>query len=580
MAQTNVQNANGVPPLIQRQISTSADYYGPGVYAGAQQATDLPSLLTFYRDLVLTADPAASGFVPMSAVPARGRNTKLFAIGILPPNITIDESLLLDRSATVSRMAGGVSLAMDAENGDDEAAINAAGAEEVPYNIDSISVEEGQSRSMDGRVFRRNQAALNSLHESVRVLAQRLIEQAKRQGILVIITEGYRSPERQDQLYTQGRGDDAGKGKIVTGLKGGQSWHQYGLAFDIAIAGQNGSPVWPPADDVWNTLGSIGEGLGLTWGGRFSSPVDKPHFEYHPGFGITEARAGQRPTTPTAEPAPLEADADSAVFAGYGSRNANTFKREMARQTDLIQVDLANNQRNYLRAIKNALQAMINTPPLRLLVNPNSFSVKSQKIVSDGNWGRFGPIIEFWGDDHDKISGSGQVAAFYALDAAPQLGRGGPGLTRHARNLSMAWQNFQSLYLLYRNNGGMYLSDLNQQDKDVLLTTVGSVYLFYDNILYIGSFDSFNVSEADLKPFTVEYSFEFTVRAAFVLDFASDFNYGGAAAFSDSTLGNGLPTHSTRGSADSLADMASAGGSLIDSSDVQGTVDAAVESLF
>jgi hypothetical protein len=86
-----------------------------------------------------------------------------------------------------------------------------------------------------------------------------------------------------------------------------------------------------------------------------------------------------------------------------------------------------------------------------------------------------------------------------------------------ARNFSKGYQNFLSLYLLYRNNAGLYLADFGVE-KRLNLSVVGTVYIYYDNILYLGSFDSFNVTEDDTKPFTLEYSFDFTVRATFLLD--------------------------------------------------------------
>jgi hypothetical protein len=94
---------------------------------------------------------------------------------------------------------------------------------------------------------------------------------------------------------------------------------------------------------------------------------------------------------------------------------------------------------------------------------------------------------------------------------------GSPGLTRMARNFSKGYQNFLALYLLYRNNAGLYLADFGVE-KRLNLSVVGTVYIYYDNILYLGSFDSFNVTEDDTKPFTLEYSFDFTVRATFLLD--------------------------------------------------------------
>ena len=116
-----------------------------------------------------------------------------------------------------------------------------------------------------------------------------------------------------------------------------------------------------------------------------------------------------------------------------------------------------------------------------------------------------------------------KVAGFYAIDTGGgALGSVGnsPGLTRMARNLSLSYQNFLSLYFLYRNNAGIWLPDPTspQTSQSTNLSLVGSVYIFYDGILYIGSFDSFTITETDMAPFTVEYNFSFTVRAQFLMD--------------------------------------------------------------
>lgn len=180
-------------------------------------------------------------------------------------------------------------------------------------------------------------------------------------------------------------------------------------------------------------------------------------------------------------------------------------------------------QRTAILSTQLGLEKMQQTPPLRMLVNPRSFSVSGEKISTDGNWGRNGPIIEHWGDGQDKISGSGSLAGFYSL---VRPGPNGPGLGRSARSFSVSYQNFMSLYLLYRNNAGLYMADPTQPDNRPNLSLVGSVYLYYDAILYIGSFDSFTISEDDSKPFSLEYTFEFTVRAAFLLDRPTEQGFG------------------------------------------------------
>jgi hypothetical protein len=100
-----------------------------------------------------------------------------------------------------------------------------------------------------------------------------------------------------------------------------------------------------------------------------------------------------------------------------------------------------------------------------------------------------------------------------------------------ARNYSTSYQNFLSLYLIYRSNGGIWTTDTTTASPqagtqpspvNLYLQTVGSVYLYYDHILYVGAFDNFTISEADEAPFSLEYSFTFTVRAWFELDAQQD----------------------------------------------------------
>jgi hypothetical protein len=182
-------------------------------------------------------------------------------------------------------------------------------------------------------------------------------------------------------------------------------------------------------------------------------------------------------------------------------------------------------QATYANDITQRINQMATTPPLRLLVNPRSFKNSLEKITSDGNWGRNGPIIEHWGEQLDKIEASGKIAAFYALDSNPPGGmtEGGPGITRMARNFSTSYQNLLSLYLIYRNNGGIWTQDyINPTSTRDNLAMMGSIYIFYDNILYVGGFDNFTITEADETPYSLEYSFTFTVRAWFEMDQQQD----------------------------------------------------------
>lgn len=102
--------------------------------------------------------------------------------------------------------------------------------------------------------------------------AQAIIDEMILLGHPVRIVEGYRSLERQTELYNQGRETP---GAIVTNAKAGESFHNYGVAVDIIFRKEGYNA--PKA--LWETLGTIGEKHGFSWGGRWKSFTDLPHFE-------------------------------------------------------------------------------------------------------------------------------------------------------------------------------------------------------------------------------------------------------------------------------------------------------------
>lgn len=100
----------------------------------------------------------------------------------------------------------------------------------------------------------------------------------------------FRSFEEQNRLYAKGR---TAPGKRVTGARGGESWHNYGVAADIAFNNEAGNITWPENGDygrMWTRYGEIAKKQGLRWGGDWTGLVDRPHIEYHPGF--TDGQAG------------------------------------------------------------------------------------------------------------------------------------------------------------------------------------------------------------------------------------------------------------------------------------------------
>jgi peptidoglycan LD-endopeptidase CwlK len=116
--------------------------------------------------------------------------------------------------------------------------------------------------------------------------ATAVLERARREGMDMRVVDGFRSVAAQDTLYAQGR---TAPGNIVTNARGGSSWHNYGLAADIAFNNANGQPAWPENGN-WTRYGEIAVDQGLEWGGNWQGLQDRPHVEYHPGLETGAAR--------------------------------------------------------------------------------------------------------------------------------------------------------------------------------------------------------------------------------------------------------------------------------------------------
>lgn len=136
-----------------------------------------------------------------------------------------------------------------------------------------------------------NSRKLDDLLPAVATKARALLSAAKRDGIELLVTSTYRDAECQDALYAQGR---TTPGKRVTNAKGGQSWHQYRVAFDVVplVAGK---AIW---DDrrIWQRIGALGESVGLEWAGRWKSFPESPHFQFTGGLTMAQLKQGKQPS--------------------------------------------------------------------------------------------------------------------------------------------------------------------------------------------------------------------------------------------------------------------------------------------
>ncbi len=127
----------------------------------------------------------------------------------------------------------------------------------------------------------------------VDVLSYAFLKYAKTIGLDLRITSDYRSIDEQNKLYAQGR---TTTGNIVTNAKGGESMHNFGVAFDIVDRkkGYNLSEdEWRALRFIWRYITKMETGFFGDWGGDWKSFVDKPHFELTLGYSLKDFQTGK-----------------------------------------------------------------------------------------------------------------------------------------------------------------------------------------------------------------------------------------------------------------------------------------------
>lgn len=128
---------------------------------------------------------------------------------------------------------------------------------------------------------------LDSLHPAVRSRGKALLERCSEEGLPILVTAGLRTWKEQDALYSKGRTrPPIGRKHWVTRAKGGRSYHNFGLAFDIVVLDALGKADWNPKHPGWAAAGELGAELGLEWGGAWKGFKDLPHFQYTGGLSL------------------------------------------------------------------------------------------------------------------------------------------------------------------------------------------------------------------------------------------------------------------------------------------------------
>lgn len=136
-----------------------------------------------------------------------------------------------------------------------------------------------------------NSKILNGLDPVFAALLREWESRIEREGGKVRLTEGIRTPQRQDRLHDQGRKT---AGPIVTNARGTpvmQSSHGFGIAVDF-VPVVDGIAKYDSA--LMKHYGRIATGIGLEWGGDWYAFPDAPHIQYLQGHSLSYFQKGGR----------------------------------------------------------------------------------------------------------------------------------------------------------------------------------------------------------------------------------------------------------------------------------------------
>jgi len=131
----------------------------------------------------------------------------------------------------------------------------------------------------------RTECCIVTLLPAARDYARKLMVACLADGIRLKIISGSRTYAEQDSLYARGR---TVPGLVVTDERGGYSWHNFGIAWDIGIFDGNGHYI--RESHLYARAGEIGKSLGLEWGGDWYSRPEEWHFQLKIGLGIAQCR--------------------------------------------------------------------------------------------------------------------------------------------------------------------------------------------------------------------------------------------------------------------------------------------------
>jgi peptidoglycan L-alanyl-D-glutamate endopeptidase CwlK len=142
-------------------------------------------------------------------------------------------------------------------------------------------------KDKEGEFDSRTESCIMTLIPAAQIKAREFMNAVQGQPLTYRIISGTRTYAEQDALYA--------KRPKVTNARGGQSNHNFGIAWDVGIFdnGKYYEGKTKKEDKAYADLGTFIKAnvAGLEWGGDWKSFVDMPHYQLATGKSVAQVRS-------------------------------------------------------------------------------------------------------------------------------------------------------------------------------------------------------------------------------------------------------------------------------------------------
>ena len=121
----------------------------------------------------------------------------------------------------------------------------------------------------------RSETNIRTLQTDVQKLCRDSVGRIRDAGFNVRVISGTRTYAEQTAIYRQGRFGNPGR--VVSNAKAGQSWHNFGRAWDIGLFDKDGNYL--TSGPKYREASAHGKIPGVEWGGDWKSFKDEPHYQ-------------------------------------------------------------------------------------------------------------------------------------------------------------------------------------------------------------------------------------------------------------------------------------------------------------